>query len=315
MTKKVVIIGVIILLTLLIGCETKEAEETVKIDNPFIGGTQGIEVTFENLRADVRDQTQDPFDIILKIENKGETDIPKEYLQARISGINPAEFGKSPLDLIKNAEDAAIGQKKSPEGEIIPNPPSFIEFLGLNYQQKITGTQITFPLKADICYNYITKGIGKLCIREDILNPEQDGICEVTGDKTVYSSSAPIQIANLKESARSQNKIGFTFEILNAGDGNVYKQKTSCTKAKRQNENKLFLRVKTNLQGLKCVGLNAVGSDLSEGEITLYANSRVVSCTQETPINDFEQVIQISAEYDYEISKTSQIIVKSAGVA
>ena len=225
----------------------KPEGEEVTIENPFIGGTQGIEANFENLRADVRDQGQDPFDVIIKLENKGESDITANKIKVKLTGINPAEFGKTQADLTKTSPDDSISQKKTPEGDITPGPPLFIEFIGLNYQPKISGTQITFPLKADICYNYKTNAVGKLCVRRDILKPEKEGVCEVTGDKTVYSSSAPLQIANLKESARAKNKIGFTFEIINAGDGSTYKKDTACDKTDRQNENRAFVRVETNL--------------------------------------------------------------------
>ncbi len=312
MLKKAVMIGTIVLIFLiLIGCKTEKAE-TVTIENPFISGTQGIIADFENLRADVRDQAQDPFDVLVKIENKGETDILAKDLQVKLSGINPAEFGATQGDLIKKPEDDAPSQKKSPEGTITPAPPIFVEFLGLNYQPKVTGAQITFPLKADICYKYTTKGVGKLCIRSDILT-QKEGICDIIGDKTIYTSSAPVQIANLKESARAKKKIGFTFEILNAGDGEIYKKETACEKIQRQNENKVYVTVETNLLGLKCVGLENPTPQTAAGEVTLYSNSRLVSCSQETPTNDFEQVITITAEYDYETSKTTQIIVKSSG--
>ena len=247
-------------------------------------------------------------------ENKGESDVAANKMRVKITGINPAEFGVTQADLTKNAPDDIISQKKSPEGDITPGPLVFIEFLGLNYQSKITGTQITFPLKADICYDYKTNAVGKICVRRDILKPEEEGVCEVTGDKTIYSSSAPIQIANLKESARAKNKIGFTFEIINAGEGSIYKKETTCDKTERQNENRVFVKVETNLAGLSCVGLDSVGSGVVEGFTTLYAGSKIISCTQETPVNDFEQVIKVSAEYDYETSIISQITVKSSEI-
>lgn len=312
MIKKVVIISLIILLLLgTISCKKKTEETTINIENPFISGTEGIEASFEYLRSDVRDQSQDPFDIILKIENKGETDIPANKIKIKISGINPYEFSVTPQNLIKTSTDTAISQKKTIDGEITPSPPTFIEFIGLNYKAQITGTQITFPIKADICYAYKTEAVGKICIRENILKTN-DGICEVSGDKTIYSSSAPIQITNLKESARSKNKIGFTFEIINSRDGSVYEKDTSCDKSKRQNENRVLVKIETNLDGLTCAGLENTGKGKVEGQTTLYAGTKIISCTQTTPVNDFEQVIKITAEYDYEISKRTQIIVKSS---
>ncbi len=312
MIKKAVIIGLIFLLIMgLSGCKQKKETEKVKIENPFIGGTTGIIASFENLRPDVRDQGQDPFDIIIKLDNKGETDIAPQNIQVKLSGINPIEFGTTQANLIKNAQEESIAQKKTPEGTITPSPPTFVEFLGLNYQQKITGTQITFPLKVDVCYAYKTRAVGKLCIRSNTLKQEE-GVCQVTGEKPIYTSGAPVQIVNLKESARAKNKIGFTFEVINSGGGSIYKKGLKCDKSKRQNENRVTIRVETNMPGLKCVGLTEKSPGIVEGETTLYAGSKLVSCSQTTPINDFEQVIKITAEYDYETSITDKITVKSS---
>ena len=313
MIKKVVIIGFMLLF--IIGCSTEDTEQTVTIDNPFISGTEGLEASFENLRMDVRDNAQDPFDLIIKLQNLGETKISAENIQVKVSGINPDEFQTTQTALTKKSQDDSLALRKTQEGDITPSPPLFIEFLGLSYEPQISGTQITFPLKADICYKYQTDAVGKLCIRTNILNPEtKDGICEVTGDKTIYSSGAPVQIANLKESARSQNKIGFTFEIINGGEGYVYEKETSCDKTERQKENKVYVTVDTKMAGLTCIGLTSNGNGKAEGYATLYSGSKIISCTQETPQNDFEQVINIASEYDYEISRTEQIIVKSSGI-
>jgi hypothetical protein len=310
--KKEVIIGLIILILLgLIGCQKSDGSEIISLDNPFIGGTTGIEINFENLRPNVRDQAQDPFEIILKIENNGETNIAENKINAKISGINPIEFSTTSSELIKKSIEESISKKKTTDGQITKGNPIFIEFTNLNYKEKIIGTQITFPIKADICYLYKTEAIGKLCIREDVLKPSP-GICQISGDKTIYSSSAPIQITNLNENARSTNRIGFTFEVINAGTGTLYQKDSQCDKTQRQNENKIFLRIETNLEGLSCTGLENKGRGISEGYTNLYAGSKLISCTQTTPPNDFEQVIKITAEYDYEISKTSQITVKSS---
>lgn len=310
MIKKAVIIGIILLM--IIGCSKSQEGTEVTIDNPFIGGTDGITINFENMREDVRDQGIDPFDIIIKLENLGERDVESNLATVKLSGINPTEFGTTQGTLTKNSPEDILAKEKTQTGEITPGPPTYIEFTGLNYKQKITGTQITFPIKADICYNYVTEAVGKLCIRKNIIQPEENGICEVIGDKTLYSSSAPVQITNLKENARTKNKIGFTFEVMNAGTGRVYETGKKCERTDRQDENKVYVKVKTNLAGLNCVGLESSETGSTAGTITLYGGSKVISCTQETPENDFEQVISISTTYDYETSITDTIIVKSS---
>ena len=307
--KKIILLLTIALV--LIGCQGEEAQK-VDIEAPFIGGTQGIEFSFSELREQVYDAGTDPFDITLQVENQGETDIAKDNLKITLSGINPTEFGITENQLIKTPQEDIYSKRKDPMGNIQPGPKVFIDFKNLNYEDKITGTEIDFPLRASICYLYNTKTISKLCIRKNILNPEQ-GICKVNEEKPVYNSGAPIQVTKLTENARAKDKIGFSFEIRNMDNGQVYQRGTACDKTTRKNQNKAYVRVETNMPGITCTGLENKGTT-AEGYTTLYDGVKTITCTQ--PIQskiDFEQLITIETFYDYEEYKQTKITVKSSG--
>lgn len=305
------LIVVLMLALLLVAC--KPGEKKVSIESPFLSGTQGLAAGFQDLRADVFDGGRDPFDVIVKLENKGESLVRKENVRVRLSGINPFEFAKTEQNLILNAPDDAIETRKDPQANVLPGPPVFVEFIGLNHNAPISGATAQFPLRADICYLYHTKAVSKLCVRENLLTPRASGICELNENKPVYNSGAPVQFVNVKESTRAKDKIGFTFEVTNAGDGVVYERNSFCDRTARKNENRVYIIVNTGIPGLLCTGLETT-SNGAEGFVTLYGGNKIVSCSQ--PISsrsDFEQIMDIEAVYDYEQTIQTTLTVKSSG--
>jgi len=302
---------IIAVMIFLMGC-AGEGEE-IEITSPFIGGTTGLVADFVDMRSEVFDGGRDPFDIVIKLENTGEAEVVKENVKVKLSGINPAEFNKLEEELTASPNDDLIAKRKDNAGNIIPGPPVFIEFKELNHVSPITGGQIDLPLRADVCYLYKTRAVSKICVRENILNPAPGGICEITGTKPLFNSAAPIQFANFKESARSRDKIGFSFEVRNAGTGDVYGKNTMCDKTERKNKDAVFIRVDTNLPGLSCTGLKSNGRT-AEGYVTLFGGKKIVTCSQTiATMTDFEQLVTIEAEYDYEEFKQTTITVKSSG--
>ncbi len=304
---------VILVLALLVAACRPGEKKQITIESPFVGGSQGLVLDFQDLRAEVFDGGRDPFDIIVRLENKGEALVKKENVKVKISGINPAEFGKLEENLIINAPDDAIENRKDPQGNVLPGPPVFVEFAGLNHLSPITGASAQFPLRAEVCYLYRTKTVSKLCVRENLLTPELGGICEINEDKPVFNSGAPVQVASFKESTRAKDKIGFTFEAKNVGTGNIFERNTFCDRSQRKNENRVYVTVNTGLSGLSCTGLETTAKG-AEGFVTLYGGSKIVSCSQTVSSrSDYEQLVNVELVYDYEQTTQSTLIVKSSG--
>lgn len=306
------IILAILLLLVLIACKPT-AKQPITIQSPFIGGAQGIQIDFHELRKDVFDGGRDPFDVIIKLQNNGETEVNKENIKIKLSGINPSEFGKLEEQLVASAPDDVIEIRKDATGNMIPSPPTFVEFLELNHRSTITGASAQFPLRADLCYLYRTKAVSKLCIRSDLLTPPPGGICEINEEKPLFNSGAPVQISGFKESTRAKDKVGFSFEIKNAGTGNIFERNSFCDRSQRKNENRVYVIINTGLSGLSCTGLESTGKG-AEGFVTLYGGSKIVTCTQTANTRtDFEQLVNIEAIYDYEQTAQTTITVKSSG--
>lgn len=302
------------MLALLVACAggggtTKQ----VALGSPFVGGTQGLVLSFQDFRAEVFDGNRDPFDIVVNLQNKGETLVKKENVKISLSGINPVEFSKTEQDLVKNAADDVIETRKDAQGNVLLGPPVFTDFIGLNHKGSIAGASAQFTIRADVCYLYRTRAVSKLCIRSNLLTPPAGGICELNEDKPFFNSGAPVQIVSFKESVRAKDKIGFTFEIKNAGVGSVFERNSVCDRTQRQKENRVYVTVATGLNGLSCTGLETTATG-AEGFVTLYGGSKIVSCAQTvSTMSDFEQLIGVEIVYDYEEMIQNTLTVKSSG--
>ncbi|MBI4141873.1 hypothetical protein HY484_03040 [Candidatus Woesearchaeota archaeon] len=296
---------------LLAACASDES--ALELVNPFIGGIAGIDVEFQDFRKEVFDGGRDPFDVVVKLDNKGEADVAKNLVKIRLSGINPAEFSKLEEQLSKSPDDDILATKKDSTGKTIVSPPVFVEFNDLNHFSPIVGASADFILRADVCYAYKTMAVSKLCVRSNILSPETGGICEINEKKAVLNSGAPLQFGDFLESARAKDKIGFVFEIKKVGTGDVFEKESSCNRAQKNKADKVFVKVDTKLNGVSCTGLTSSGS-VAEGFVTLFGGSKVISCTQPVSTKtNFEQLVSLEAGYDFENFAQTTFTVKSSG--
>jgi hypothetical protein len=308
------IIATIIFLVMLTACAggAKKGEK-IDLGAPFAGGTAGLSADFIDFRSAVFDGGRDPFDVIVKLENKGEAAVAPERVRVKLSGINPAEFGKLEENLVMSPADELYAVRKDASGNVVSGGQATVEFTGLNHFSPIAGAQVAFPLRADICYTYTTEAVSKLCVRENLLAPEAGGICEISEDKETKNSGAPVQVGVIKETARGKDKISFNFEISNVGTGLIYDRGSFCDKSTRAKEDLVYIEVDTKIPGLQCTGLTTTGTK-AEGSTKLYEGKKTITCTQTiSSTADFEQQVLIKVSYDYEEYKDTQITVKSSG--
>lgn len=303
---------VLLLLALLILASCSQQNQPAA-GTPFLGGQQGLTIQFlpDSPPIDVYDGGQFPFNAVVKVQNQGEWLVPKDKIRVLLEGVRPEEFGSTPAAFRKNPPEDLIPRRKEPQtGNIIESTPVFVEYNALNHQQPIVGSGLTYPLRAELCYNYGTIATSKLCSRSNILNPTASGVCVIDQQKTVYNSGAPVIVSNLREVARGVDKIGFTFGIQHSGSGRIFKLQNDCDKSLtvRSHENKVKVTVQSDIQGLTCESL---GSNVAEGFVTLFNNQATVTCTQTiTNRADYEFPVRITLTYDYEDSATTAITVK-----
>ena len=307
------LIALMILIVVLAGCAGGKKGQKVELTAPFIGGTSGIAADFIDARAEVFDGGRDPFDVVVKLENKGESTVPPNRVRVKLSGINPSEFSKLEEDLMKSPADELTAVRKDPQGNALPGTQATVEFTGLNHFSQITGAQVAFPLRADVCYTYSTNAVSKLCVRENIMNPAPEGICDINSEKEIFNSGAPVQVGAVKETAFGKDKLSFSFEIKNAGTGDIFERGSVCDRGTRSKSGRAYVIVDTGIPGVSCSGLQTSGTK-AEGFTTLYDGKKLVTCTQTvTTRTDFEQQIDIAVIYDYEEFKQTTLTIKSSG--
>ena len=294
---------------LLFGCGEKD--ETSNTQSPFVGGTNGLLVTFmENYPPpEVFDGGQDPFDIVLRLNNEGEFDIPASQLRVRISGIQSTMFGKVDGQLNQVFPTEIKGKYKDFEGNIIEGAEETIEFTDLNHGSSLAGT-ISYTIWADICYLYGGTATTKLCFMKD-LRDTGDERCAVTGPKQVDNSGGPLQVTSFNQNVMGTDKIGFTFKIEKRGNGEVYKDTLAdCNNDEYEDRNKVWVEVETEQAGLICRGLRD-GTDSTKGYARLTSQGALISCDQPANVaTDFEAPVNIVFKYKYGEDVNSGLLVK-----
>ena len=298
---------------------------------PYIGGTSGITMNFEkdSPPPEVTDDQSFSFNTILRLKNEGEYAIDKNDIRINLVGFDPSDFGKSFDDLRDVTPDDTLDSKKrDAEGNIIEGTTTFATFPknGDNFIPTKFPGNTPFTFRADVCYYYETRSSTQLCVLKDMINVNDKSGCIPTGGKTTYSSSAPVQVANFRQSVVGRDRISFSFDVSLIGNVDIFWNKleakpssgfdSACPRdprARREVENKVGIEI-TEIPSdpiftnLKCGGLD---NDF-KGVITLVNGRRTITCTVELvqDRNDFEKAMQIELRYNVLDNKETPILIK-----
>jgi len=299
--KKIILVALVVLALALVGCQQEEEGK----ENPFLGGTTGLRMSFvqDAPPAEVFDNDNYPFEIAIQVENVGETDVAKEDIEVKIKGLDPEEFGKTGSDFTKSPLEDLMGASKDSAGNKIDGTLTEVTISDVSYEDEIVGASIERPIVAAVCYEYATKATGDLCILEDLL-ADSSGVCSANEIKEVFSSGAPIQVTALTQRAAGEEKIEFDFTISNLGSvSKIYKEGSEC-EATRSLENKVKVEV-TGLDAVTCLGMD------NDGYVTLINNQKSVKCTADIDAEtDYEKAITIDLMYAVSDDVTTEILVK-----
>jgi len=287
------------------------------IGTTFIGGVAELNMEFERDRPpkDVFDDGS-TFDVEVQIINNGEHTILRDSISLRLHGVNPAQFGSSAAEFVKSPNLDLIPRRKDAEGNIINAEPEYVIFGPLSYNQPVAGN-IPFPLRLEACYDYSTRAVSTMCVRDDIIRPVDDAVCVINSDRDFANSAAPVQITNVKESAVSANAVAIFFEVTKSGSGRLFKVGSDCDATDTQNLDKVLVKIDTGMPGLQCDGLRDGSSTGTgyEGYADLRRGSDNVRCVQTlSSQTDFIQIVNIELEYAYQQSISTQITVKPSNL-
>jgi hypothetical protein len=304
-----IILALMAIIILLVGCEGGDtAGPTSKA---FIGGTDSIEFNFmeETPPREVYDSGEQPFEVTLNLENKGEYDVALGDITVKLTGFYPGDFSSPVVE--KNPEEDLSKSYVDPDGEVERGTITYVNFEGFNFAGSLVGNN-EYTIRADVCYKYGTKAQADLCVLDDLtpLDPQGE-VCMVNEGKPVASSSAPVQVENFKEEVAGTRKVKFTFDIVHRKSGLVSKLDSSCNNDLTI-KNKVWVEVETGdlSTGLSCSGLNEGTS--TTGYVTIFGGKRKVTCMQDISdlSGDFEKKVNIELKYDYKENKEQDILVK-----
>ncbi|MBN2567136.1 hypothetical protein JXB02_03585 [Candidatus Woesearchaeota archaeon] len=284
----------------------------------FVGGSDGLAMDFltDSPPGEVFDQNTYPFDITIRVENKGEDDVGAGEYKLGIEGFSPDDFGQTQAVMMGWPTTVLEGARKDAGGNLIDGTIEYFSFPyggGMfSYQGQVVKSEI-FTVRAKMCYTYETTATALLCYREDTLGINDEGVCEVDGTKSVDSSGSPIHVTRLDETKQGSDTIRFTFDVAHRGTGKIYgpaaDQNDLCTHDV-QNEDRVLVTVDTGMATAPvCSGLG----NSNTGEVTLQSGGkRTITCSQEVGAvtGSYEKVVTITLKYDYEQSKDTSLIVK-----
>ena len=337
MNKKYHAIILFICLILLVSaCKKSGAATGGAPKTPFIGGTSGITINFEkdSPPLEVTDDESFAFNVIVRLKNDGESKVSKNDMRLKMVGFDPADFG-SDFEAVREhqPDDDLEAKKRDAEGNILEGTTTFTTFPkgGASFIPRKFPGNTEFTFRADVCYKYRTESTTKLCILKDLINVRDDSICSPSGvgtsGRTVYSSSAPIQIQNFRQSVVGKDKISFSFDIALSGNVDIFNsidRKTpasgfdaACPRDARQRrevENNVWVEI-TEIPSdpiftnIKCGGLQGSGTS---GIVRPVSGKRTITCTADIVPDrlDLEKVVGVNLEYNVLDNKETKVLIK-----
>ena len=307
--KKIIVflIGVMLLIT---GCGDSSSNSS-GVDRAFIGGTNAIDFNFmeETPPNEVYDGGQQPFEVTVSLENKGEYDVPKGDVAVKLSGFYAGDFS-NPVSL-KNPDEDLDSAYIDPDGTTQAGTITYVNFPGFNFAGRLVGNN-KYTIRAELCYKYGTKAQADLCYLED-LTSTADEVCKISENKAVVSSSAPVQVENFEEEVAGTRKIKFSFDVVQRSTGLVSKLGSGCD-TELINKNKVWVEVDSGIGSTSCSGLD--GGTSTTGYTTLYGGKRKIICMQDitSVTGNFEKKVNVLLKYDYKEHKERDVLVKHTTV-
>ncbi len=309
MKKSIILVVVVLALFTILGCETQNGEN--ELNNPFVGGSQGLQITFEQDRPPeaVTDDRSWPFYVELILKNMGESYVEGSDVFIQISGLQSDAFGVSDSDLRKDGIDQDIFSVEKEEDRVIEPAEVYVTFGEFNYVPDLNTNYGPIDVRAEVCYEYSTEAVALGCILRNPTNPPEQAYCEVSGEKKIYNSGAPLQISNFVESPSGSDRIKYVFSIEHVGPGRFFSPGSKCFDQQRS-ENKVHFSIVSGVANLNCQPVSGGGK---EGEVYLGRDGKAdVSCVQETEVgSDFFDQITVELTYDYLQTQEVPLLVKA----
>jgi hypothetical protein len=290
------------------GCDPN----TPETESRFVGGREGLKVSFEEYRPPpfVQSGGLEDFYISLMLENMGEKYVEGKNVKVTISGPNTEAFGVSEKALeIRGIDQDIYNINQDAEGRIIRPSEVYVTFGPLNYKRPLDAN-FDFNIRADVCYSYGTEARANGCIVPDPTTPEKDAYCKVREIKTIHNSGAPIQITKFEQLPAGQNRIKYIFSLEHVGSGRFFLPSTMCEN-QRTTEYRIHFEIKSDVPGgLSCTPVMGGGQS---GEVYMGRDGKIdITCVQNVQYDrGLTDLLEISLNYDYLQNKEVPLLVKA----
>ncbi len=214
---------------LLVACTpANQQKEAAPASSPFKGGQKGVIGEFREFgvqgKADIEEIfTSESFPIEIVLKNKGESNVQPGDVKVSLSGINVADFSGIPSRQISNNDKIERVSESNDQGgeEVIDFTPGDAN---AKYTPTIIGNNVDITVVGNIVFFYKTFAtVPKVCFKGDL---KDTSFCQVDEGKTVFSSSAPIQVKKVIERPSGTGLVTLEFQIENGGQGKVTKHGT-----------------------------------------------------------------------------------------
>jgi len=315
-TKSIIVLFLIILLITAASCD-KKSKNTGTQEFGFIGGTEGLEISFVEGTPPERIFIEDPFLISIQLENKGETTIDLGQVLTTLEGISYRSYSIPKPTLVNEIPIERIRFDKQSNTQLLGG----IE--NINYEAEFVDKidfETTHTMSMNVCYLYQTRSVSSLCLVNDpTQRPGTADVCLVNEVKGVGNSGAPIQVTQLSERASGKSEISFNFQIENKGTGKVYhptfvdKADPQCTDANNEKFSDIVQVTIIPPEGLEvsCPKLDhGILGDvrLIKGASTVVCKLSTNQVTQSAP---FPGEIKVQVDYIYKEHASTQVTVES----
>jgi hypothetical protein len=322
----ILILAIIAIISVaLSGCQPAQKTQNTTITGAaYIGGEKGLELSFlANAPPNVvydkpKEGSISPFDISVKIENKGEYSVPGGKYKISISGVDAASFGKNPNDFKGLTSTEELIKTRKSAGETIQGTFSIVSIQGLAYQSPVSGQIGPFNLRAGLCYDYQTESSSNICVLEDMLGTtRREGLCKPTEKKQVENSGAPVKVIDLEESVTGKESMAFMFIVKHIGSANnlVFKNEAqTCSIGDMTKQDKIGIKVELGTKDVtaKCSGINGgIASLYGEAGAQIRCSGTLADFGLAK--GDYVQPVKITLKYDYHQYIDLPITVKQVG--
>ncbi len=309
MNKKIIImISVILSMFLLSGCSGGNTQQ-VTVDNPYLGGSQGLIATFEPMgiadnggTESIYENEEFPVDITLK--NQGEFNVPANSVKTNLKGITTADYTGLTMDTTTNPaiEKISTYNQKGGETTITHNKGKIIP-------ARMAGRNImTANIFANVIYPYETYvSAPKVCFKST--SGKDTGVCEVENAALqVFSSGAPIRAVSAKETRAGTNVVSVEFTIENAGGGES-KSKTKTEFDYRYNDIDFEVGSSTPSGIWTCTNAGKAGIARfgEDNKLTIICKS-IPSAIQTGSV--YQSQLDLVLKYDYKVVISRNLIIK-----